>query len=63
MLCTVSPPGLEQYFADFGEELATRTSPASVLGEEELQAKIANAAPLAARFGIENLSPEAGEGG
>ena len=58
----VSPPGLEQYFADFGEELPSRTSAATVLGEQELAARIAAAAPLAARFGIENLLPETGEG-
>ena len=61
MLCIVSPPGLEQYFADFGEKLPSRTSKAPMLGEEELATRIADAAPLAARFHIENLPPDTEE--
>ena len=58
LLCIVSPPGLEQYFAAFGDEVPSRTSPAPKLSEEQLMSKLAAAAPMAERFGIESLPPD-----
>ncbi len=57
LLCMVSPAGMEEYFAAFGEVVETRTSPAPQLTQEELMAKLAESAPVAARFKIEALPP------
>ncbi len=62
LLCLVSPPGIEQYFAAFGDELPSRTSPAPTLSDEQLQQKLEDAAPVADRFRIENLPPDGGDG-
>jgi len=62
LLCVVSPPGMEQFFAAFGDELASRTSPAPELSDEQLQRKLSDAAPMAERFHIENLPPAGGDG-
>lgn len=62
LLCIVSPPGMEQFFAAFGDELASRTSPAPKLSDEQLQQKLSDAAPMAERFHIENLPPAGGDG-
>lgn len=59
LLCMVSPPGLEEYFLAFGEPLPSRTAAAAKLSDEELQRNLAAAAPLAQRYRIENLPPEA----
>lgn len=59
LLCMVSPPGLDQYFAAFGDPLPTRTAPAPQLSPDELQQRLATAAPLAQRYHIENLPPNA----
>lgn len=55
LLCMVSPPGLDQYFAAFGVPLPSRTAPAPKQGAEELQKALADAQPLARRYRIQNL--------
>lgn len=57
LLCMVTPPGLDQYFAAFGDPLPSRTAAAPQLGPDELQRRLADAAPLAQRHRIENLPP------
>lgn len=59
LLCMVSPPGLDQYFAAFGDPLPSRTAPAAQLSPDQLQHRLAEAAPLAQRYRIENLPPDA----
>ena len=58
VLCMVTPPGLDEYFAAFGDPLPSRTSPAPQLSEDELQKRLLAAAPLAAQHHIENLPPD-----
>lgn len=57
LLCMVSPPGLDQYFEAFGDPLPSRTTSAPRLSGDELQRRLADAAPPAQRYGIENLPP------
>jgi mannose-6-phosphate isomerase-like protein (cupin superfamily) len=57
LLCMVSPAGMEEYFAAFGDVVESRTSPAPQLSQAELMARLAAAAPVAARFKIEALPP------
>ena len=59
LLCMVSPPGLEEYFLALGEPLPCRTAVASKLSDAELQRNLAAVAPLAQRYRIENLPPDA----
>jgi quercetin dioxygenase-like cupin family protein len=58
LLCMVSPPGLEQYFAAFGDPLPSRTTPAPTFTREEVQRRVGELAPVARRHRIENLPPE-----
>src|SRR6201999_36765 len=37
LLCTVAPAGLESFFAEFGDPVPTRTSPAPELSDAERQ--------------------------
>lgn len=55
LLCFVSPAGLEDYFAGFGDPVPTRTSPAPQLSAGEREQRMANAVELAPDYGIENL--------
>ncbi len=55
LLCFVSPAGLEDYFAEFGDPLPSRTSPAPALSETERAQRMARAVELAPGYGIENL--------
>ncbi|MBV8955781.1 MAG: cupin domain-containing protein [Solirubrobacterales bacterium] len=55
LLCMVSPSGLEKYFAAFGDEVGSRTSPAPDLSEDEQQKRMAKAKALAPKYRIENL--------
>jgi quercetin dioxygenase-like cupin family protein len=56
LLCAVSPAGLEEYFAAFGDPLPSRTAPAPALSEQELGARMGTAAALAGQYRIEILS-------
>lgn len=55
LLCMVSPSGLEKHFAEFGDDVASRTSPAPDLSEDEQKERMAKANALAPKYGIENL--------
>jgi mannose-6-phosphate isomerase-like protein (cupin superfamily) len=57
LLCMTTPAGLDRMFIAIGDRLPTRTSPAPVLGGDELGRRIGAAADLAAELGIENLPP------
>lgn len=55
VLCLVSPAGLEEYFAAFGDPVAARDTAAPNLTPEELETRLKAAADLASRYRIENL--------
>jgi len=61
LLCMVSPAGLEKYFAESGDPLPSRTSPAPELDEAAFAERIEIAVALAPKYRIENLQP-AGDG-
>jgi quercetin dioxygenase-like cupin family protein len=56
VLCMISPPGLEEYFALWGRKLPTRTAPLNLSPDDSQQA-IAKAIELGPRYDIENLPP------
>ena len=60
LLCTVAPAGLESFFAEFGDPVPTRTSPASELSDAERRNRLQRAAAIAPRYGIEMLAPGQG---
>jgi quercetin dioxygenase-like cupin family protein len=63
LLCTVSPSGLEEYFAEFGDPVPTRTSPAPQLSDAERQERLQRAIARAPEYGMEILPlPENGTG-
>jgi len=55
LLCLVAPAGLEAYFAEFGDPLQTRTSPAPALTEDEISERMRTAGALAPKYRIEIL--------
>jgi quercetin dioxygenase-like cupin family protein len=55
LLCTVAPSGLEKYFAEFGDPVATRTSPAPPLSDAERQERLRRAIARAPEYGMEIL--------
>jgi quercetin dioxygenase-like cupin family protein len=55
LLCLVAPAGLEAYFAEFGDPLLTRTSPAPALTEDEISERMRKAKALAPKYRIEIL--------
>lgn len=55
LLLLVAPAGLEEYFAQFGDPVATRTTPPPTLIEDELSARHRKSAELAPKYGIEIL--------
>jgi quercetin dioxygenase-like cupin family protein len=57
LLCTVAPAGLEEYFAEFGDPVPTRTSPAPQLSDAERQARLRRAMQKAPEYGMEILPP------
>ena len=58
LLCMVSPSGLEEYFAEVGYAVESRTSPAPELDETEAAAGMQKAQDLAAKYRVEVLPPE-----
>lgn len=56
MLCLVSPPGLDDYFAQWGQPLLTRTA-LNDLSAEEAQRGLSTALEIGPRYAIENLPP------
>lgn len=57
LLCTAVPAGLEAFFAEFGDRVASRTSPAPALSDEERQARLRRAIERAPDYGMELLPP------
>ncbi len=60
LLCTVSPSGMEKFFAVFGVPVATRTSRAPELSDAERQDRLRRAMAKAPEYGMEILPPPAG---
>jgi quercetin dioxygenase-like cupin family protein len=59
LLCTVAPSGLQRYFAEFGDLVPTRTSPAPSLRDAEREERLRRAVALAPEYGMEVLpAPE-----
>lgn len=56
LLCFVSPAGLEEYFAQFGDRVASRTAPAPQLTDDERRARMQRALKLAPTYRIENTT-------
>jgi quercetin dioxygenase-like cupin family protein len=57
LLCTAVPAGLEAFFAEFGDPVESRTSPAPELTDEERQARLRRAIERAPDYGMELLPP------
>jgi quercetin dioxygenase-like cupin family protein len=57
LLCTAAPAGLEAYFAEFGDRVDSRTSPAPELTDEEKQARLRRAVERAPAYGMEVFPP------
>jgi quercetin dioxygenase-like cupin family protein len=57
LLCTVAPAGLERFFAEFGDPVATRTSPAPPLTDAERRERLELAAAKAPEYRVELLPP------
>jgi quercetin dioxygenase-like cupin family protein len=57
LLCTVAPSGLEKYFAEFGDPVPTRTSPAPPLSDAEREERVRRAIALAPEYGMEFVLP------
>lgn len=55
LLCTAVPAGLERYFAEFGDPVATRTSPPPPLTPQERQQRLERAIERAPAYGMEVL--------
>lgn len=55
LLCLVAPAGLDDYFAAFGDRVASRSSPPPPLSDAELATRRERAGALAAQFDIELL--------
>jgi quercetin dioxygenase-like cupin family protein len=55
LLCTVVPSGIEKYFAEFGDPVPSRTSPAPRLSDAERQDRLRRAIARAPDYGVEIL--------
>lgn len=53
MLTFVTPAGLEEFFAELGDPVASRTAPAPELTDEERAARLATARERAPHYGME----------
>lgn len=53
----VAPSGLEKYFAEFGDPVPTRTSPAPSLSDAEREERVRRAIALAPEYGMEFVLP------
>jgi quercetin dioxygenase-like cupin family protein len=62
LLCTATPAGLERFFAEFGDPVPSRTSPAPALSDAERAERLGRAAARAPDYGMELLPPP-GAGG
>lgn len=57
LLCTASPAGIERFFAEFGDPVPTRTSPAPPLSDAERAERLSRAVARAPDYGMELLPP------
>jgi quercetin dioxygenase-like cupin family protein len=57
LLCTVAPSGLEKFFAEFGDPVPTRTSPAPLLSDAEREERMRRAIALAPEYGMGFVLP------
>lgn len=57
LLCTAAPAGLERFFAEFGDVVASRTAPAPELSEAEREDRLRRAMERAPDYGMELLPP------
>ena len=57
LLCMVAPAGLEEFFAEFGDPVPSRTSPAPVLDEATMKARMQKAQERAAEYRVDTLAP------
>jgi quercetin dioxygenase-like cupin family protein len=57
LLCTVVPAGLEKYFAEFGDPVPARTSPAPTLTDAEREERVRKAIAKAPEYGMGFVSP------
>jgi quercetin dioxygenase-like cupin family protein len=57
LLCTVAPSGLEKFFAEFGDPVATRTSPAPKLSDAEREQRLRMAMAMAPEYGMGFVPP------
>jgi quercetin dioxygenase-like cupin family protein len=60
LLCTVVPSGLEKFFAEFGDPVAARTSPAPELSDAEREERLRIAMAKAREFGMGFVPPPSG---
>src|SRR5689334_23566580 len=59
LLCTAAPAGLEKFFAEFGDPVPARTSPAPVLSDADREERLRRAMAVAPNYGMEILPPPA----
>jgi quercetin dioxygenase-like cupin family protein len=57
LLCTVVPSGLEKFFAEFGDPVANRTSPAPKLSDAEREQRLRIARAKAPEYGMGFVPP------
>ena len=57
LLCTVAPSGLEKFFAEFGDPVANRTSPAPELSDAEREQRLRIARAKAPEYGMGFVPP------
>jgi quercetin dioxygenase-like cupin family protein len=62
LLCTVVPSGLEKFFAEFGDPVPTRTSPAPELSDAEREERVRTAIAKAPEYGMGFVTPPDAEG-
>jgi quercetin dioxygenase-like cupin family protein len=60
LICTVVPSGLEKFFAEFGDPVAARTSPAPELSDAEREERLRIAMAKAPEFGMGFVPPPSG---
>lgn len=63
LLCTVVPSGLERFFAEFGDPVPTRTSPAPHLTDGERAERLRKAAAKMPEYGMGFVTPPPGAEG
>jgi quercetin dioxygenase-like cupin family protein len=57
LLCTVAPSGLEKFFAEFGDPVPSRTSPAPELSDAEREERLRKAMAEAPAYGMGFVAP------